>query len=139
MPFAIRIIIMPTATAFTLTDTVSTTVYEFKPVEVSTKRAVFIARFDDPNLGVELIMSFTRSSNSRTVNTASLSLTLPFLTGGSEADGTAIYHKAFFSNGQVRIPVEFDQAQRDSLHWLIVQVANYSPFKGMITALDPIY
>lgn len=130
---------MPSAATIALFDGASTPVsHNFEPLSVSPERTLLVNRESITSAGqMQLILALDPAKSTRKTNRVNIRFNYPV--EATDADGvTRVAYTARF-NGDVVIPEEMTQAQRDDVAAFIKNALANAVVNGIVSDLDPLY
>jgi len=129
---------MPSASTITLADGQATPVnHDFEPLSVTPERTVLVNRESDTSAGqMQLIVGLDPAKNGRKTNRINIRFNYPV---EQTVDGVVrVAYVARFS-GDVVLPEEMTQAQRDDVAAFIKNALADTVVNGIVSDLDPLY
>lgn len=129
---------MPSASTISLNDGQATPVsHDFTPNQISPNSSTFVDKDSTTSAGQKkLILTFSPASVSRQTTRVGVRFAMPI---EQTVDGvTSVAYTARF-NGDVVIPDQMTQAQRDDLAAFISNALAHTVVSGSISDLDPVY
>jgi hypothetical protein len=129
---------MPNASAISIDDGQATPVsHTFTPSVVTPSSSTFVDRDSATSAGSKRIhLGFSPQSAKRETDRLSVRIDVPY---EQTVDGvTSVAYTARFS-GDIVLPSQMTQAQRDDMAAFIQNAFGHSVIVGMVTDLDPVY